>query len=326
MGRSESPLLAADLEEQVLGWLLDGDPAMTWQVMRDLSGSSQQNIDRERRRVATEGWGARLLGEQDEDGLWAGALYSPKWTSTTYTLLLLERLGVQHGHPKALAGCRVLWDNARFYDGGITFAKTIRQPETCITAMLVLLTSAFGFEENRLDDLVRWILGQQLPDGGWNCETVRCGSQHGSFHTSISVLEALLRYEQSGGEVPVSDALAAGREFFLDHQLYLSHRTGAEVDSAFVRFPFPPQWHFDIVRGLEHFRAADADPDERLGQAIAALRKSRRPDGTWPMFRPYEGRYWFRMEARGPSRWSTLRALTLLNWWEHGTIDVIRET
>jgi hypothetical protein len=297
-------------------WLMAGDPALRWQVMRDLLDAPEQQVRAERARVATEGWGARLLAAQSPDGCWAGALYSPKWTSTTYTLLLLERLGLHQGNPRALAGCRLLWDSARRFGGGLNLAKTVREPETCITGMLVLLAASFGHDDPGLDSTVRWLVGQQLEDGGWNCESIRRGSTHGSFHTSITVLEALHAYGRFRANASVAASMAAGQRFFLDHRLYRSHRTGEMVDRAFTRFPFPPQWHFDIVRGLEHFRAAGADRDERLADAIEEIRRARRPDGTWPMYRPYPGRQWFRLEGRGPSRWSTLRAMRALDWWD----------
>jgi len=307
---------AADQEStDTVAWLLEGDPAIRWQALRDLTDASAAEVTAERALVATSGWGARLLELQDPDGLWAGALYSPKWTSTTYTLLLLHWLGLPRGNEQALAGCRRLWDGARFYDGGLNLARTIREPETCITGMLVLLGAGFGLPEDRLDPTVDWLLGQQLPDGGWNCEAIRSGSRHGSFNTSVTVLDALLTYERAGGSRPVGDAMRAGRDFFLRHRLYRSHRTGDVVDPAFIRFPFPPQWHFDILRGLELFSAVDAARDARLVDAVGAVTAARRPDGRWPGHRPHPGRYWFRLEPSGPSRWATLRALRVLNWW-----------
>ena len=301
--------------DDVLAWLLAGDPAISWQVMRDLTGAPVETVVHERARVVAEGWGARLLAAQDTDGLWAGALYSPKWTSTTYTLLLLHWLGLPGGNHQALAGCRRLWEGAQFYGDGINLAKTIREPETCITSMLVLLAASFGHEDPRLDPTVRWLLGQQLADGGWNCESIRHGSRHGSFHTTISALDALLVYRQAAGAIPVNDALVRGQQFLLRHSLYRSHRTGHIVDAAFTRFPFPPQWHYDVLRGLEHFRSASAPPDERLADAINVVRAARRADGMWPFYRPYPGRQWFRLEERGPSRWTTLRCLRVLDWW-----------
>lgn len=297
----------------VTAWLLQGDPSIRWQTLRDLVGADPAEVAAERAKVATEGWGARLLAEQDGAGGWAGGLYSPKWTSTTYTLLLLHRLGLPSGHPRALAGCRMLWDGATWWNGGLTLAKTIREPETCITGMLVLLAAGYGHRDERVNDAVQWLLSQQLPDGGWNCETLRRGSRHGSFHTTITVLEALAAY---AGTIPVAEATAGGRDFFLEHRLYRSHRTGKVVDQAFTRFPFPPQWHFDVLRGLEHFAAVGAERDERLADAVAVLRNKRRTDGRWPVYRGYPGREWFRMEEPGPSRWTTLRCLRVLRWWE----------
>lgn len=301
----------------VVDWLLAGDPSIRWQALASLTDATPDEVAAVRATVATEGWGARLLAEQDEDGRWAGALYSPKWTSTTYTLLLLDRLGLPHDDPRARGACGVLWDAASTWDGGLNLAVTIREPETCITGMLVLLAAHFGGPDERVDAAVRFLLAQQLADGGWNCESVRRGSRHGSFHTSITVLEALQSYADTGtGALEVGGALSGGREFFLQHHLYRSHRTGAVIDPAFVRFPFPPQWHFDVLRGLEHFAAAGAPPDPRLEDAIAVVRATRRADGRWPRHRGYPGREWFRMEEPGPSRWTTLRALRVLQWWD----------
>ncbi len=301
--------------QQTIDWLMEGDPSIRWQTMADLTAQPPEEVAAERALVAEIGWGARLLSVQGENGRWADALYSPKWTSTTYTLLLLQRLGLSPGHPKALRGCEQLWSGAHGYDGGLNLAKTIREPETCITAMMVFLAASFGLEPTGLDTVVDWLLGQQLDDGGWNCETVRQGSRHGSVHTSISVLEALsahAAFEQKAGfDQPVRDGL----EFLLAHRLFRSHRTGAVIDPALLRFPFPPQWHFDIMRGLEMFRAVGAPKDERLSDAVAVIRKTQRPDGTWPHYRTYPGRYWFPMETRGPGRWSTLRALRILRWY-----------
>ena len=313
-GRPAGPSDSAD--ESVLAWLLAGDPSIRWQTLRDLAGAGGQDVERERQRVATQGWGAKLLAQQDPDGRWGGALYSPKWTSTTYTLLLLHWLGLPSGNRQALTGCRQLWDGAQYHEGGLTLSRSIGKPEACITAMLVLLAYSFEHHDDRREQAVGWLLGQQLADGGWNCRSVRDGSRHGSFHTSISVLDALLEYERRGGERPVRAAVRRGQEFFLDHQLYRSHRTGEEVNPAFARFPFPPQWHFDVLRGLEHFRADGAPRDPRLADAVEVVRRARRSDGTWPVYRGYSGRTWFVLEPAGPSRWNTLRAMRVLGWWE----------
>ena len=309
---SKSPLP----ENQIVDWLLTADPAIQWPVQRDLLGDPKATAQT-RRLIAQTGWGADLLARQDPQGTWANALYSPKWTSTTYTLLLLTWLGLPGANTQAQRGVSVLWDQARFFGGGLTLAKRIKEPETCITAMLIQLAAAFGYQEERVDPTVSWLLGQQLADGGWNCETVRVGSQHGSFHTTISALDALFAYQTSGGHRDVEAALENGRCFFLEHQLFCSHRTGEIVDPSFTRFPFPPQWHFDVMRGLEHFRRAGAAHDQRLAPAMAAVRAKRSADGRWPKFANYTGRYWFKMESgRGPSRWSTLRALRVIKWWE----------
>jgi hypothetical protein len=291
------------MADELMEWLLEGDPAIRWRVRQDLTGASAREVARERRRVATEGWGARLLEAQNPDGGWGEGVYSPKWTSTTYTLLRLLWLGLPAMHPAALRGCERLWDwQARW-----------RVPETCIVGMFVRLTSFFGYQTERLDDLVGDLLEQQLDDGGWNCATRHDKGKHSSFHTSIQALEALSAYT---GPLDVGSAVARGREFFLRHRLYKSHRTGEVAIRASTRFPAFPEWHFDVLRGLEYFRESGAERDPRLADAIEVIRGARRNNGRWHTYTPYAGRQWFQIEPPGPSRWNTARALRVLAWWE----------
>lgn len=286
-------------------WLLEGDPAVRWRVLRDLDGADREAAH-ERERVGTEGWGARLLAAQDPDGGWGDGVYSPKWTSTTYTLLHLLWLGLPPGHPAALRGCELLWRwQARW-----------RVPETCIASMLVRLTSYFAYDASRLEDVVADLLDQQLADGGWNCATRTDKQKHSSFHTSIQALEALDAYARAGGRIESGQASRRGQEFFLRHRLYRSHRTGEVAIRASTRFPAFPEWHFDVLRGLEHFAAVGAPRDERLGDAIGVLCRARRKDGRWPTYAAYPGRQWFQLEPPGASRWNTCRVLRVLQWWE----------
>ena len=302
----------------VLGWLLTGDPAVRWQVRRDLLDEPADVVAGERARVATEGWGARLLAEQSPDGTWSGGLYNPKWTSTTYTLLLLRQLGLPPG-PQTLVGCQRLLDGARWFDGGLTFAKSVPEPEACITSMVISIAAAFEAVDERVAAAMAWLLDQQLTDGGWNCDSVRTGSTHGSFNTTILALEALSEWQTQGkGDRDTTLAAERGREFFLDHRLCRSHRTGELVNRSFTRLVFPPGWHHDLLRGLDHFQQAGAPIDGRLTDAIDVLRSRRRADGTWPAYTPHPGRYWFELETPGQaSRINTLRALRVLRWWDN---------
>jgi hypothetical protein len=290
----------------LVAWLLEGDPSIRWRVHRDLIGSSAATVRAERAKVSTEGWGAKLLLLQSSGGRWGDGDYAPKWTSTTYTLLHLAWLGLPPRNPAALAGCERLWQ----------WQSQWRGPETCIVSILVRLTVAHGYHAERLDELVNYLLGQQLNDGGWNCAARGDPDKHSSFHTSIQALEALHAYQQAGGSASTDGAQARGREFFLRHQLYKSHRTGKVAVPASIRFPQLPQWHFDVLRGLEHFADVTADRDQRLSDAIDVVLRARRADGRWPTYAAYPGRTWFQMEERGPSRWNTLRVLRVLNWWD----------
>ncbi len=276
-----------------------------------------QKVERERNKVATEGWGARLLKRQAKDGTWAGGLYSPKWKSTTYTALLLRDLGLAHRNRQARIACALLLDQGICDDGGIDYPSR-QSSETCITGMVLSILSYFHYDDERLDTVADHLLRQQMPDGGWNCQRPR-GATHASMHTTISVLEGLRLYEKHRRRRTraIRSAQARGREFLLRHRLFRSHRTGEVIKRDFVRIAYPPRWHYDFLRALDYFREVDAPKDERLSDAVSLLREKRRPDGRWSLEHRYRGKVFFEMERLGtPSRWNTLRALRVLRWWE----------
>jgi hypothetical protein len=274
--------------------------------------------------MGREGWAARLLARQDPDGRWAGGkssdggLYSPKWISTTYTLLLLRDLGLPQGNRQARKACTPLLDGGLQKDGGVNYGWG-GSSETCITGMVLSILSYFEYDDGRLETLAAHVLERQMPDGGWNCQS-RFGATHSSMNTTISVLEGLRSYELFGrgnGRV-LRAAQRRGREFLLAHRLFRSHTTGDVIKPVFLRFAFPPRWHYDVLRALDHFQAVDAPRDERVSEAIDVVRAARR-DGRWPLQHRFRGKTWFEMERLGaPSRWNTLRALRVLKWWGDG--------
>lgn len=299
-------------------WLLEGDPAIRWQVMRDLLDAPAPKVERERKKTTRSGWGARLLALQDRGGTWGRGLYSPKWISTTYTMLLLRDLGVPPDSPRLRRGCSLLLDEGLKRDGGINFEWGSRA-ETCITGMVLSILSYFEYDDDRLDTVADHLLAQQMVDGGWNCEFARGRATHASFHTTISALEGLRFYEQHRGRKRsvVRAAQRRGRELLLQHRLYRSHRTGEVVKPVFLLLSFPPRWHYDILRALDYFQSADAERDDRLAEAIELVRQKERADGRWPLQNRYRGKVFFEMERIGaPSRWNTLRALRVLRWWD----------
>ncbi|GAB2862008.1 squalene cyclase [Lentzea nigeriaca] len=294
----------------VEAWLLDGDPAIRWQVIRDLQDGPEAEWRAERARVATEGWGARLLAHRDDGGRWTPRLYGRKWISTTYSLLLLRQLGLPPDDPRARESCALFLEEGLWEDGGMNLSVTQRRSETCITGFALGLLSYFGSPDPRRELLAAYLKREQMPDGGWNCLRHQ-GATHSSFHTTANVLDGLRDY---GG---AEQEEARGREFLLAHRLYRSHRTGAVVDSAMLRLTFPPRWRHDVLRALDHFRAAGAHRDERLTDAVEAVRTKQGRDGRWTLQRPHPGAVWFDLEQAGePSRWNTLRALRVLRWFD----------
>ena len=306
------------ISEGVISWLLDGDPAIRWQVMQDLLGAPADEVARERARVAAEGWGADLLRRQDPEGTWGGGMYGPKWISTTYTMILLRRCGLPHDRPQARRACELFLERGFYHDGGINYFPSYDYSETCVTGMTLALLSYFRYEDERVHTIADHLIKQQMADDGWNCESFK-GATHSSFHTTISVLEGLREYEKFGPKNvgAIKAVQARAHEFLLTHRLYKSDKTGEVVKATMTRFSFPPRWWFDVLRGLDYFQEVNAPRDERMQDAIDLVYKRRKKDGRWVLQNKHSGRFFFEMEkVREPSRWNTLRALRVLNWWE----------
>jgi hypothetical protein len=305
------------IDEGTMLWLLNGDPAVRWQVERDLLDKPPEEFEATRSLVSTQGWGAKLLALQDDTGMWGGGLYSPKWISSHYTLFALLFIGLPPGDPQALKAANLLLNKGYYKDGGINFSRSIEHSETCITGMVLSMLAYFDYPDERIHDLADHLVGQQMPDGGWNCQSYR-GARHSSFHTTISVLEGLFYYaerfpDQLAGLYSVRQK---AHEFLFLHQLCCSHRTGELVHPTMARFPYPPRWQYDVLRALDYFQMAKAEQDERFGYAVALIEKKRRPNGRWQQYRGPSGRIYFNLEKAGvPGRWNTLRALRVLRWW-----------
>jgi hypothetical protein len=308
-----------------LKWLLDSDPAIRWQVMRDLTDEAPKVIAAERSRIATEGWGAQLLARQSPAGTWSGI---PRgWRSdlpkddremlvNMYSLVVLMDLGLDPASPQARKMIdrverRLVFkrlNNRLFLQG---------ETEPCINARILAIGAYFAKPN---DTLAKQLLSEQLEDGGWNCEAPR--SQRSSFHTTICVLEGLLEYERAGHKSnPVVKNVAKARKkaenYLLERGMFRSLRTGEVIDKRWLRFSFPPFWHFDILRGLDYLRNAGIKPDRRVREAIEIVVKRRHQNGRWPLNRIHPEHIPLQMETDvgSASHWNSLRALRVLRWY-----------
>jgi hypothetical protein len=304
----------------VIAWLLAGDPAIRWQTMRDLLDAPEQEWRAEQHRTLEAGWGAQLLALQDANSSWGGGIYSPKWTSTTYTLLTLRSIGIPRTCEAAQRGAQLVL-NAQL--GEICDRQSYQKLaacDRCIVGMILRLAVYFGIDDARIEAIVDNLLSEMLPDGAWNCRRLRHPRpRHSSFHTTFNVLEGLREYVElrdGAGRSDVLDAEQRALTFMLEHRLFKSDRTGEVINKKFMMLAFPYRWHYDVLRGLEYFARAGASRDSRAQDAIDLLQARRRNDGRWPVQQKYPGKVFFEMEQiGGPSRWNTLRALRVLRWW-----------
>ncbi len=321
------------VDPTLLDWLLDSDPALRWQVERDLAGAPLEVWAGTRNRIATDGFGARLLALQDPDGQWAGGAYFPKdfdfagpeaasdagqpYTATTWSLNSLREWGLDAA---ALAGTtELLRANSRWeynhlpYWGG--------EVDACINAFTLANGVWLGTD---VSGIAQWFVDHRMADGGWNCEWVE-GSTRSSFHSTLNALKGLLYYEAAtGGSDELLAARRSGEEYLLERRLLYRRATGEVVAPWATHFAYPFRWFYSALNALEYFRLAalhDAmAPDPRLAVAVEVVRSARRPDGTWLQERRHPGRVWFEVDAASgePSKWLTFHANRVLAWWDAG--------
>lgn len=303
-------------------WLLDADPAIRWQVQRDLADASPDQVAAERARVAIEGWGAQLLALQDADGRWDGGSYRPgwidhskpffdAWTATHFSLQTLRDFGLDPDSPQARRAVGLVRDNVRWRANDALYFEGESEP--CVNGIALAVGAYFGED---VEGVVERLLADQLPDGGWNC-WAEYGAEVSSFHTTICVVEGLLAWELAGGSSPsVPDARHRGEEYLLARRLFRRRSTGETVDPRFTMFSFPTRWYYDVLRALDHLRSTGAEPDDRCAEAVELVVGRSDAEGRWPLENVHQGPTHFEMEGPegSPSRWNTLRALRVLRW------------
>ena len=310
----------------VIDWLLDSDPSIRWQVMRDLTDAPEAAVAAERAKIATGGWGAGLLAKQEPDGSWAGTAWNPGTDSTMHVLWLLANLGLAPECPQARQAVALARDNVKWIGWGPDGADNpffVGEVEPCINGQIAMAGAYFRQD---VGGLIGRLLTEQLADGGWNCEAEN-GSTRGSFNTTICVLEGLLAYERAGNaEADVIAARARGDRYLLDRQLFKRLSTGEPIKADrkrgddWTQLAFPTWWHYDILRGLDYLRDAAVTPDERVASAIELVRSKQQPDGRWLLDVQHAGTpaIDFGERVGAPSRWITLRAMRVLRWYESG--------
>ena len=307
------------IDKNIAERLIKGDISIQYQVHRDLLGSNDALISKLQKRIETEGWGARFLNAQKENGHWGRGFYQPKWTSTHYTLLDLKNIGLPQGNPKTGKSIHMILDDTIGKDGGVNYSKTLKESDVCITGMVLGFASYFKAPDGKLISLIDYLLSAQMSDGGWNCEHIH-GATHSSMHTTISVLEGFLEYGKSGGRYragEIENAEGRGIEFMLEHRLFQSHRTGRTMDKKMLMLSYPSRWRYDILRGLDYFRSRGTGYDKRMNAAVEKLIKKQRTDKMWPLQMKHQGQVHFDMEVPGrPSLWNTLRALRILTYFK----------
>ncbi len=303
-------------EQSVIDWLLEGDVAIQYATRRDLLDEERPDL---RARIATEGWGQRLLAARNADTSWGREFYQPKWTSTHYTLLDLRNLGIAPDNAVIRESIARVLATQNYPDGGVGPGKTDRRSDVCVAGMFLNYASYFQTPETKLKRIVDFILGQRMQDGGYNCLSNSAHPHHSSLHTSVSVLEGFQQFLSEGNTYrspEIRTSLSAAREFILMHRFYRSDHTGKVISPAFLKWPYPFRWKYNVLRGLDHFAMARMPLDERMHDALDHLEAKRLPDGRWRVNSAHPGQQHFIMERAGqPSRWITLIASRVLRFY-----------
>ncbi len=303
-------------KNKIISWLLESDVSIQYQVLRDLLSTERKDLQD---RIAQEGWGAEFLSKRKPDGFWGRGFYQPKWTSTHYTLLDLRNLYIAPDTATIQETVSKIGRECKADDGGIYPKAKIS--DGCINGMLLNYGCYFKASPEDLRSVIDIQLKELMPDGGFNCRSNRSGAVHSSLHTTLSVLEGFTAYEKNRYSYRIAEvkkAIKSSLEFILQHQLYISDRTGKVINKDFLKLCYPRRWRYDILSALDYFQYADCKWDSRMQPAIDYLLKKRNKDGTWKVQAKHPGQTHFDMEKAGKrSRWNTLRALRVLKHFEH---------
>ncbi|WP_164234550.1 squalene cyclase [Microbacterium hydrocarbonoxydans] len=322
-----------DLDDRVHDWLLDSDPALRWQVERDLLAAPAAQWEATRSEVTRAGFGARLLAHQDADGRWAGGAHFPggffdsggpaerdqPWVATSWSLKDLREWGADAAAlgdtaARLAESCRWEYDDLPFWGGEV---------DVCINAFTLASGAWLGLD---MSALARWFVEHRLDDGGWNCEAEEGDSVRSSFHSTLNAVRGLLYYERRTGDASVREARHGGEEYLLRRRLMFRESTGMLVGDFVTEFVYPNRHRYSALAALDHFREAalfeGAAPDARLTDAVDAVRAARQADGTWLQGRTLPGRTWFAVDAPEgePSRWLTLMGTRVLDWWDSASV------
>ncbi|MFC2063913.1 hypothetical protein ACFLXB_02325 [Chloroflexota bacterium] len=301
---------------EIITWLLDSDPAIRWQVMKDLQNKDEISYSVERQKLTDEGWCAELLKLQGQDGLWSKSLYDRKWISTTYTLYLLKLLGLPAENQQVLTACEQLITKGIYQQREIRFSSGQTHQDLGVTAITLSLCCYHGYSHELLHNIAEYLSAQQNKDGFWLPDNSEASMSY-RFETTLLVLEGLLQYRN---RYPPKKALLkaerAGQEYLLRHQLFM--KDGKAIKRQWTSFSFPAYWFYDVLTVLEYFRLAGMKRDDRFIPGIELVLKKRKKDGTWHPGRTHPGKTNIKMDVPGePSRWNTLRAMRMLNSWEN---------
>ena len=301
------------IDSNLIDWLLEGDVAIQYQTKRDLLGEDDASLQK---RIAIEGWGKLYLEKRNPNGHWGERYYQPKWISSHYTLLDLRNLYISPDVTVIRETIDKVLKEEKGHDGGVLPHGEIQASDVCVDGMFLNFASYFKADEEELKSVVDFILSQRMKDGGFNCRLNRSGAKHSSMHTTISVLEGITSYINNGYTYRIKElkeVKSSSIEFLLQHQLYLSDRTGEIIKKEFLKLSYPSRWKYNILRALDYFQLEGVPWDDRLQPAIDYLLSKRNKNGSWNVQAKHAGQVHFEMEKAGkPSRWNTLMALRVL--------------
>ena len=301
---------------EIITWLLNSDPAIRWQVMKDIQDTEEEIYNKERRRLEKEGWGAKLLGMQGKNGLWNDSLYNGKWISTTYTLYLLKMFGLPQCNDQALKACNQLVKQGLYDQQEIRFSGGQKYQDLGVTGLILSICCYFGYHHDSIHNIMEYLLSQQCREGNWLPNNDEASAAY-TFETTLIILEALLQYrnQYQNKSNELLKAESKGQDFLLKYNLYLDNNKA--IKGKWTSFSFPPYWFYDVLTVLDYFQSYRDNKNKLIQSGIDLVFKKQNKEGTWNLGSKHAGKTYFDMEKpKEPSRWITLRALRVLKWWE----------
>jgi len=316
-------------------WLLGKDnPSVRYFTLTGIleKRKKEPQVQKVKGEIMQTGVVPKILANQRKEGCWEAPerFYTAKYKGTVWQLIILAELGVDENDERTKKACEFILQYSQDPEsGGFSLwrsAKTVGGRPSgvipCLTGNMVWSLIRFGYlDDPRVKRGIAWITAYQRFDDGverkpkdWPYERWEaCWGKHSCHMGVVKTLKALAEIPVEKRSSKVKNTIAEGVEYLFKHHIYKrSHDLQRVSKPKWLRFGFPLMYQTDVLEILGILTSLGYK-DKRLQEAVDLVVSKQDEQGRWVLESTFNGRFQTNIEQKGkPSKWITLRALTIL--------------